>query len=146
MLGAVIPDTISAVLICIAAVPGEKGSRARKCEGAVYSASPGTSWDFRICITICNTIRSCPMSDPMTLRLDDETRQRIARIARRKRLSASEVIRQAIEAWVEREEPIDSPYEVVADLIGVVHGGNPGRSSGTGYRFTELLKDRRKRR
>ena len=85
------------------------------------------------------------MADPMTLRLDDETRQRIARIARRKRVSASDVVRQAIEAWVQRQEPIGSPYEVVADLIGVVHGGNPGRSSGTGRRFTELLKGRRKR-
>jgi predicted transcriptional regulator len=42
---------------------------------------------------------------PVTLRVDKETRQRIARIARRKQLSASEVIRQAIETWIEEQEP-----------------------------------------
>jgi predicted transcriptional regulator len=37
------------------------------------------------------------MPSPVTLRVDKETRQRIARIARRKQMSASEVIRQAID-------------------------------------------------
>jgi predicted transcriptional regulator len=41
------------------------------------------------------------MASPLTLRLDDKTRKRIARIARRKQLSTSEVVRQAIEAWAE---------------------------------------------
>ena len=85
------------------------------------------------------------MADPMSLRLDDKTRQRIARIARRRGVSTSDIIRQAIKSWVERQEPVGSPYELMADLIGVVHGGNPGRSSGTGRSFTKLLKDRRKR-
>jgi len=57
------------------------------------------------------------MASPLTLRLDEKTRKRIARIARRKRLSTSEVVRQAIEAWAERHEPVASPYEVVKDLI-----------------------------
>lgn len=85
------------------------------------------------------------MASPLTLRLDKETRQRIARIARRKRVSASQVIREAIEAWVERQESTGSPYEMVADLIGVVHGGNPKRSTETGRRLAELLKGRRRR-
>jgi predicted DNA-binding protein len=83
------------------------------------------------------------MASPLTLRLDDKTRSRIARIARRKQLSTSEVVRQAIEAWVERHEPVTSPYGVVTDLIGVVRGGNSKRSTQTGRRFTKLLKDRR---
>lgn len=86
------------------------------------------------------------MAAPMTLRLDQKTRERIARIARRKRVSTSDAVRQAIEAWVERQEKIDSPYEAVADLLGVVHGGDPKRSSKTGRRFAELLKKRRSRR
>ena len=85
------------------------------------------------------------MASPLTLRLDEKTRKRIARIARRKRLSTSEVIRQAIEAWAERHEPVTSPYEVVKDLLGVVHGGNPKGSVQTGRRFTKLLKQRRSR-
>jgi predicted DNA-binding protein len=85
------------------------------------------------------------MSSPLTLRLERKTRQRIARIASRKRISTSEVIRQAIEAWVERQEPIAAPYEAMVDLIGVVNGGKAVRSAETGRRFREMLKSRRKR-
>jgi len=83
------------------------------------------------------------MASPLTLRLDEKTRKRIVRIARRKQLSTSEVVRQAIEAWAEREEPVTSPYEAVKDLIGIVHGGNPKASVNIGRRFTKLLKQRR---
>jgi hypothetical protein len=55
------------------------------------------------------------------------------------------VIRQAIEAWVERQEPIAAPYEAMVDLIGVVNGGNPQRSTETGRRFREILKGQGKR-
>jgi len=86
------------------------------------------------------------MASPLTLSLDEKTRKRIVRIARRKQLSTSEVVRQAIEAWAEQHEPVTSPYEAVRDLIGVVHGGNPKGSVQTGRRFTKLLKRRRSRR
>ena len=85
------------------------------------------------------------MPSPLTLRLEKKTRQRIARIASRRQISTSEVIRQAIEAWVERQEPIAAPYEAMADLIGVVNGGNPRRSTATGRRFREILKGQGKR-
>jgi Arc/MetJ-type ribon-helix-helix transcriptional regulator len=85
------------------------------------------------------------MASPLTLRLDEKTRKRMVRIARRKQLSISEVVRQAIEAWAERHEPIASPYEAVRDLIGVVHGGNRTGSVRTGRRFTKLLKRKRRR-
>ena len=86
------------------------------------------------------------MASPLTLRLDEKTRKRIARIARGKQVSTSEVVRQAIAAWADRHEHVTSPYKVVADLIGIVHGGNPRRSAQTGRRFTKLLKRRRGRR
>jgi len=85
------------------------------------------------------------MSSPLTLRLDPKTRQRIARLARRKHLSTSEFIRQAILSWADAQEPVASPYETIKDLIGVVHGGNPKRSQQTGRRFKALLKDRKRR-
>lgn len=85
------------------------------------------------------------MPSPVTLRLDKETRMRIARIARRRRVSASQVIREAIETLVEREESVARPHEAMADLIGVVHGGDPGLSTDMGQRLTELLKRRRGR-
>ena len=83
------------------------------------------------------------MASPLTLRLDEKTRQRIARLARRKQLSVSEVIRQAIAAWADRQEPVTSPYEAMKDLIGIVNGGNPKRSEQTGRTFAALLKRRR---
>jgi len=85
------------------------------------------------------------MASPLTLRLDPKTRQRIARLARRKRLSTSEVIRQAIAAWADSQEPVASPYDAMIDLIGVVRGGNPKRSEQTGRRFAALLKGRKRR-
>jgi Arc/MetJ-type ribon-helix-helix transcriptional regulator len=83
------------------------------------------------------------MASPLTLRIDEKTRERIARIARRKQVSNSEVIRQAIEAWADREEPLSSPFEAIRDLIGVVRGGDPKRSEKTGRGFAQLLKKRR---
>jgi hypothetical protein len=53
------------------------------------------------------------------------------------------VIRQAIETWIEEQEPAGSPYEMVSDLIGIVHGGNRKRSTGAGRQFAALLKNRR---
>jgi Ribbon-helix-helix protein, copG family len=86
------------------------------------------------------------MASPLTLRLDPKTRKRIERIARRRQISVSEVIRLAIAAWVEQQEPIAAPYEAIADLIGVVRGGMPGRSTQMGARFSEILKSRRSRK
>ena len=83
------------------------------------------------------------MASPLTLRLDAKTRKRIERIARRRQVSVSEVIRLAIAAWAEQQEPIAAPYEAIADLIGVVHGGMPGRSTRMGRRFSEILRKRR---
>jgi Arc/MetJ-type ribon-helix-helix transcriptional regulator len=85
------------------------------------------------------------MTSPVTLRLDKETRQRIARVARRRQVSVSEMIREAIDAWIQRQDASGAPYNAVADLIGVVHGKNPKRSTATGRQFSELLKGRRSR-
>jgi Arc/MetJ-type ribon-helix-helix transcriptional regulator len=87
------------------------------------------------------------MPSPLTVRVDEQTRQRIARIARRKRLSNSEVVRQALVAFaekVEREEPVTKPIDLVRDLIGIAKGGDPKLSEETGKRFAALLKERRR--
>ena len=64
----------------------------------------------------------------------------------RRQISVSEVIRLAIAAWAEQQEPIAAPYEAIADLIGVVRGGMPGRSTQMGTRFSEIVKSRRSRK
>jgi predicted transcriptional regulator len=85
------------------------------------------------------------MSSPLTLRLDPKTRRRIARIASSRQVSTSEVVRQAIAVYADRQEGIRFPYEAVADLIAAVRGGNPERSSQAGRGFATLLKKRRSR-
>jgi hypothetical protein len=86
------------------------------------------------------------MASPLTLRLDERTRKRIARIASRKQVSTSEVVRRAIEAWADLQEPVTSPYQAISDLIGVVRGRKPKRSTKTGRGFTKLLQRRRSHR
>lgn len=88
------------------------------------------------------------MASPLTLRLDDETRERLRRVARRKGLTVSEVIRRTVLASVEYEESLtpETPYESIADLIGCVRGGRADRSRATGRQFAELLQKRRRSR
>jgi len=85
------------------------------------------------------------MDTLISLRLDKTTYERIARIARDRRLSNSEVIREALDAWLQRHETTSAPYDRVADLLGVARGGKPRRSSQTRRQFTKLLKGRRSR-
>ena len=80
------------------------------------------------------------MASPVTLRLDPELRRRVARIAKRKRCTTSAALREAIETWVEREESTGSFYDEIKDLIGVVEGGDPLRST---RRPSDVLKARR---
>jgi predicted DNA-binding protein len=80
---------------------------------------------------------------PISLRLDQETRRRVERIARRKKVPPSHVLREAVTRWIEHEEESISPYDSIQDLIGVAGGGVATLSANTGRRFTELLQTRR---
>jgi hypothetical protein len=81
----------------------------------------------------------------VTLRLDIKTRRQIARIADRRKISKSEVIRLALNSWPEFQETEKTPYELMADLIGSVNGGDPRRSENAGRKFKEYLKQKRRR-
>ena len=86
------------------------------------------------------------MASPITLRLDEETRRRVARIARQRRTTTSKVLREAITTFVQQEEKRPTAYELIADLIGTVRGGDPRLSEDTGRKFSEALKARRQPR
>lgn len=86
------------------------------------------------------------MSAPVSVRLGEETRRKIARIARRRRVSPATIMRQAIEQAVQLEEHQSSPYELIKDVIGVARGGDPHLSERTGRRFAEMLRKRRRGR
>lgn len=83
------------------------------------------------------------MPSPLTLRLDPELRRRIDSIAKRRKCSTSVVVREAIQSFVEKEDPPGSFYDAVKDLIGIVDGGDPKLSENTGRKFAEGLRARR---
>jgi predicted transcriptional regulator len=85
------------------------------------------------------------MEATVTIRLDSEARRKIARIAERRRISKSEVIRRAINAWPEFCEPEKSPYELIRKFIGAVNGGDPKRSENGGQKFKAHLREKHKR-
>jgi predicted DNA-binding protein len=79
---------------------------------------------------------------PTSVRLDPDTERVLERLARRRSTSKSEIVRQAIDLLASQEK--ESPYDLVADLIGVARGGPPDLSEDTGKRFRQLLTDRQR--
>ena len=80
----------------------------------------------------------------MSLRLDAETRRTIARLARLRRRSQSEIVREAVSALIDRAPQDDRPYDAWAPVIGIARGGAPDLSERTGDRFSALLRARRR--
>lgn len=87
------------------------------------------------------------MGSPMALRLDDQTKRRIARLAARRGTTRSALVREAIAALVEKEERQAAvrPHDLVKDLLGSVRGGDPDRSTDVGKKVRRMLKSRRSR-
>lgn len=86
------------------------------------------------------------MAGMISIRLDDKTRRTISRIARAKGRSQSEIVREAIQAFVRDDASEVRPYDQWKDVIGIIKGGPPDLSERTGEKFTRLLLERRKRR
>lgn len=86
---------------------------------------------------------------PLSVRLGAKTESLIARLARKRRQTKSEVIRDAIGALAEQETNGTGkkrPYEMVAHLIGCVKGGPRDLSVRTGEKFRQILVDRKSKR
>lgn len=83
----------------------------------------------------------------VTVRLDRESEARLDRLARRRGVTRSHVLRQALEALARQDDESSraatSLYERWAPLLGCVHGGDPTRSERTGERFRRLLLKRK---
>jgi len=86
------------------------------------------------------------MAGVISIRLDDKTRRTIARIAQVKGRSQSEIVRQAIQAFVRDDTSTVRPYDQWKDVIGIVKGLSSDLSERTGERFTRMLLEDRKRR
>lgn len=83
---------------------------------------------------------------PTSVRLDPETERLLARLARTRSQTKSEVIREAIETLAGQESAVpedETVYESISDLIGCVDDGPPNLSERTGEKFRELLAKKR---
>lgn len=78
-----------------------------------------------------------------SVRLDPDLDERVRRAAAAEGTSVSQFIRRAVHDRVERTLH-ERPSDVLADVIGSVHGGG-GRAERTGEAFAHLLADRRSR-
>lgn len=84
---------------------------------------------------------------PISVRLDEDTRRILNRLARQRRLSQSEVVRRGIRLLAENEprEDTANPYETLRHLVGRIHGGPDDLSEQTGRGFRRILVARRAR-
>ena len=81
----------------------------------------------------------------LSVRLDDDTRRLLSRLARARRTSRSEVVRQAIRALAKEDPATEefNPYEMIKDLIGSVKGGPPDLSTRSSEYFREYLLEKK---
>jgi hypothetical protein len=84
----------------------------------------------------------------MTIRVDRPFRLRLQAAAKRRRLTPSAAARAALEGWLSADEQAvrARPFEALADLIGSVRGGDPGRSTRGREGVAGELKARRRGR
>ena len=81
----------------------------------------------------------------MSIRLDARTEAWVKRTAKRRGVTQSDVIRDALTAQARQESSgaaLDRPYEAIAHLVGCARGGPPDLSERTGDRFRALLAAR----
>jgi CRISPR/Cas system-associated endonuclease Cas3-HD len=81
----------------------------------------------------------------LSVRLDAKTESLLGRLARKRRQTKSEVIRDAIGELARQEEKSGEkkrPYELVAHLIGCIDSGGANLSRNTGEKFTKLLREK----
>jgi hypothetical protein len=82
-----------------------------------------------------------PMS--LTVRLDPRTERALDALARRRRQTRSDIVREAIEQYTAGGEPHGReprPYDLWADVIGIVSIGGRDDARPTGERFVELVR------
>jgi len=92
-------------------------------------------------------MRSASKQTTLSVRLNPDEERLLRRVARRRRTTVSQVIRQAVSTLAAEEErkPL-KPFDQIADLIGVVNDLPADLSERTGERFAEALRANSARR
>jgi CRISPR/Cas system-associated endonuclease Cas3-HD len=86
---------------------------------------------------------------PLSVRMDARTESLLGRLARKRRQTKSEVIRDAIGVLAKQEEKgvtKKRPYDLVAHLIGCVDSGGANLSQNNGEKFAKLLREKARAR
>jgi len=85
------------------------------------------------------------MATQISLRLPEPLFKRLNQEVRRRRTRRSEVVRQALEAFLNGETGLagDRPYERVRDLVGKLSGGPPDLGERHREYLRDLIRDRR---
>ena len=85
---------------------------------------------------------------PLTVRLDPKSRRMLDSLAKRSRMSRSDVVREAIARYALDEQRTDSrrPYDTWVDAIGTVKLGVRDRARTTGEQLTDILEQRARAR
>ena len=81
----------------------------------------------------------------LSVRLDPGTERLVERLARKRKQTKSEVIRDALGVLAEQEKGSDGkkrPYDLIAHLIGCVDSGGANLSQRTGEKFAKLLREK----
>jgi len=84
----------------------------------------------------------------LSVRLDDDTRRLLSRLASARRTSRSEIVRQAIHAFANEDAPSDklSVYDRMKHVIGSVHSGRSDLSENTSEKFYQIVLEKHRRR
>ncbi len=85
------------------------------------------------------------MAAQISLRLPEPLLKRLNQEARRRRLRRSDLLRQALEAFLDGGAAMagDRPYDKIRDLIGSVSGGPPDLGERHREYLRVLIRDRR---
>jgi hypothetical protein len=83
----------------------------------------------------------------ISVRLSADEERTVRRLAKRKKGTISDVIRDAVAGIVENEQQaISRPYDDISDLIGSVTGLPSNLSEGSGDQFAAILREKAGRR
>jgi len=86
---------------------------------------------------------------PLTVRLSPRIERALNALAKRRRLSRSEVVREALERYGASDDssaPNGGPYDAWLDVIGVVRLGVRDPERTTGEQLTAIVQERARAR
>jgi Family of unknown function (DUF6290) len=94
-----------------------------------------------------SVMRDTQNKTTISVRLSADEERSVRLLAKRKRRTVSDVIRDAVAGIVEDDrKTISRPYDDIADLIGSVTGLPPNLSEGSGDQFAAILREKAGRR